>query len=143
LPLPASFVARYDLPLIPCGCGLMACIETYLAGPGLVRLAQHIAGVTATTQEILTTHPDVRKAWLELAATLIGVIARTSDPDMIVLGGGLGMIDGLPRELALALKDQLLANTDPPIITQAQHGDASGALGAAIYASQQLEGARS
>ncbi|MFT4700888.1 MAG: putative NBD/HSP70 family sugar kinase [Yoonia sp.] len=143
LPLPARFVAQYGLPLIPCGCGLMACIETYLAGPGLVRLAQQIACVTATTQDILTKHPDVRKAWLDLAATLISIITRTSDPDMIVLGGGLGMIDGLQGELALTLDGHLLANTDPPIITQAQHGDASGALGAAIYASQQLEGMRS
>jgi N-acetylglucosamine kinase len=140
LPLPAAFIATHDLPLIPCGCGLHACIETYLAGPGLVRLAEQMTGKTATTQVILQTMPKVRQAWLELAAILVSLISRTSDPDVIVLGGGLGTVLGLPDDLKIALDGLLLANTEPPIITQAKHGDASGALGAALYAQQQLSG---
>ena len=134
LPLPAAFVTAHDLPLLKCGCGLTGCIETYLAGPGLVRLAEHMTGQTRTTQEIMSEMPAVRAVWLQLASSLVALITRTHDPDVIVLGGGLGMIEGLPNDLSRATEDQMLANTDLPQIVQAAHGDASGALGAAIHA---------
>lgn len=134
LPLPATLVAEHHLPLLPCGCGLTACIETYLAGPGLVRLAKHMTGKTRTTQEIMAGMPAVRAAWLQLASHLVALITRTQDPDVIVLGGGLGMIDDLAKHLGHAMEGQMLKNTDLPQIVQAAHGDASGALGAAIHA---------
>jgi predicted NBD/HSP70 family sugar kinase len=140
LPLPARPIIAHNLPLLPCGCGLHGCYETYLSGPGLVRLARHMTGTTATTQEILQSMPDVRRVWREIAAHLIALIARTCDPDLIVLGGGLGMITGLPDELTEALDGLLLANTTPPAMVQAQHGDASGALGAALFAQQRVLG---
>ena len=140
LPLPADIVAQHRLPLHACGCGLTACYETYLSGPGLVRLATHLTDQTLTTHEILNHHPDVRDVWMSLAATLIGLISRTSDPDVIVLGGGLGTVPGLAEDLTALIPDYLLANTTPPQIVRAMHGDASGALGAAFYARQKSEG---
>ncbi len=139
LPIPASFVAAYDVPLITCGCGLTGCFETYLSGPGLQRLAKAMTGQSPTPQQALSD-PDfaeVRRAWLRLAAHLIALIARTADPALIVLGGGLGMVKGLPDDLLAALDGLLLANSAPPRITQARYGDASGARGAAIFAAQQ------
>ena len=52
LPLPAEFVVRYDLPLVPCGCGLTGCFETYLSGPGLSLLAETVAGQHLTPEEV-------------------------------------------------------------------------------------------
>ena len=49
---PAHLVAKHDLPIWRCGCGRMGCIETYIAGPGLARLAKHILGTDLTTVEI-------------------------------------------------------------------------------------------
>jgi len=134
LPLPATFIADHALPLLPCGCGLTGCIETYLSGPGLARLARHMTGQTATPEQIMTDMPAVRAVWLNLAAQLASMITRTHDPDAIVLGGGLGMHNNLPQYLTAAMQNLTLAHTSPPDILQASQGDASGALGAAIYA---------
>lgn len=142
LPLPAAFVNRHKLPLLPCGCGLTGCFETYLSGPGLIRLAQHLTGETATPAQILAAFPTVRAIWIDLLASLIALITRTSDPDVIVLGGGLGMIAGLDKDIRAALQPLLLHNTIAPAIVQAEHGDASGALGAALFAQQQMQAAR-
>lgn len=139
LPIPAAVIADLALPLLPCGCGLTGCFETYSSGPGLQRMAQHMTGQTVTTDDILARMPKVREAWVTLIAGLIAIVTRTSDPEVIVLGGGLGMIDGLAEEILGVLLPFLLRNTDAPAIVQALHGDASGALGAALFAWQQMQ----
>lgn len=138
LPLPAELVAKYDLPLVQCGCGLTGCFETYIAGPGLVRLALIKTGETLTTQELMLApeYEDIRLIWYALVAELIAIIARTADPDRIVLFGGLGMLSDVPTQIGLAMTGRILAGTEPPEIVQAMHGDASGALGAALFAQQ-------
>lgn len=138
LPLPAVWLAAHDVPLVACGCGLTGCFETYLSGPGLIRLAETMTGQVARPQDILRDphFGTVREAWLDLGGWLIAVLARTIDPDMIILGGGLGMSDGLAADFSAALEGKLLKNTKAPVLAQAEHGDASGALGAALYACQ-------
>ena len=141
LPLPADVSAIYGLPQLPCGCGLTGCYETFLGGAGLARLAKHLHNIDATPEEVMDNpeFAEAKTAWVTLAASLISVIARTSDPDTIVLYGGLGMRPELPKALYAALSDRLLAGTQPPRIVQAQHGDASGALGAALFARSREE----
>lgn len=139
LPLPADLVARHKLPLLACGCGLTGCFETYVSGPGLVRLAQQMTGVKATPAEILDEFPAVRAVWIKLVAALVALIIRTCDPDVIVLGGGLGMIADLDKDIRAALRGLLLPRTAMPTIVQAHHGDASGALGAALFAQRQTQ----
>jgi N-acetylglucosamine kinase len=136
LPLPAEVVARHDLPLMKCGCGLTGCFETYLRGPGLVELAMLKTGQSTTTQDIMQNDhfADVRAIWIDIAASLIALLTRAVDPQVIVLGGGLGTLPWLPEQLVKALDGKRLARTNPPVITHAHHGDASGALGAALYA---------
>jgi predicted NBD/HSP70 family sugar kinase len=140
LALPADLVVARGLPLLPCGCGMIGCFETYLAGPGLVRLAEHMTGQVRTAPDIWANMPAVKIAWLDIASALLAIIARTADPDVIVLGGGLGMAAGMPDDLTAALDAKLLADTQAPRIVQASFGDASGAVGAAIYAQQKMNG---
>lgn len=140
LPLPAQFIAEYDLPLLDCGCGLTGCFETYLSGPGLSRLALHVRNEKVSAKEIMNdeSFSDLKVIWLKLLASLVGVITRTSDPDLLILGGGVGMTKGLPEQLTEHLRPHLLNQTEPPEIAQARFGDASCAFGAALYA-QQME----
>lgn len=138
LPLPASIVEDLDLPLLPCGCGSIGCFETYLSGPGLSRLALHLTGVAVPAEEVFDACVNVKSAWIRIMTALLTVIIRTADPDVIVLGGGVGMTPDLPRQLDVALRPQLLSGTNAPRITQAKFGDASGAVGAAIFAHQML-----
>jgi len=140
LPMPAEIVQNHKLPVLACGCGKMGCFETMISGPGLEALAQLKTGQSAKTPEIVTdaAYADVMTIWTDIVAELIAILARAIDPHTIVLGGGLGMVDGLPDRLMRVLPGKLLANTKPPHIAPAQGGDASGARGAALYAQARL-----
>jgi len=141
MPLPAGVVAQHDLPLLPCGCGKIGCFETMIAGPGLKTLFHLKTGKTETTHQI-TGNPEyaaIMAIWIDLIAELISLLTRAIDPQVVVLGGGLGMLDHLPGQIEKALVPKLLANTVPPVIAQAEGGDASGARGAALFAQQRIE----
>ena len=137
---PAHLVAKHDLPIWRCGCGRMGCIETYIAGPGLARLAKHILGADLTTVEIaarrdIDTGP-VWQVWCDFGADLLHSLTLTADPDLIVLGGGLTHIDGLVEDLSGTARRAQIGDFAVPEIVLAQGGDTSGARGAAYAAWQ-------
>ena len=137
---PAHLVAKHDLPIWRCGCGRMGCIETYIAGPGLARLAKHILGTDLTTVEIaarrdIDTGP-VWQVWCDFGADLLHSLTLTADPDLIVLGGGLTHIDGLVEDLSGTARRAQIGDFAVPEIVLAQGGDTSGARGAAYAAWQ-------
>jgi predicted NBD/HSP70 family sugar kinase len=137
---PAHLVAHYGLPVYPCGCGRKGCIETYISGPNLARLAKHLTGTVATPQEIAAARQsemaEVWRIWCELTADLLHTLTLTADPDIIVLGGGLSQIDGLIADLEQAAKSAQLSNFGTPPLALAEGGDTSGARGAAYAAWQ-------
>lgn len=137
---PAHLVAKHDLPIWGCGCGRMGCIETYISGPGLVRLAKHILGTDLTTAEIaarrdIDTGP-VWRVWCDFSADLLHSLTLTADPDLIVLGGGLTHITGLVEDLSSAARRAQIGDFSVPEIVLAQGGETSGARGAAYAAWQ-------
>ena len=137
---PAHLVAKHDLPIWRCGCGRMGCIETYIAGPGLARLAKHILGTDLTTVEIaarrdIDTGP-VWQVWCDFGADLLHSLTLTADPDLIVLGGGLTHIEGLVDDLRTTARRAQIGDFAVPEIVLAQGGDTSGARGAAYAAWQ-------
>ena len=137
---PAHLVAEHDLPIWRCGCGRMGCIETYIAGPGLARLAKHILGTDLTTVEIaarrdIDTGP-VWQVWCDFSADLLHTLTLTADPDLIVLGGGLTHIDRLVEDLSAAARRAQIGDFAVPEIVLAQGGETSGARGAAYAAWQ-------
>lgn len=137
---PAHLVAKHDLPIWRCGCGRMGCIETYIAGPGLARLAKHILGTDLTTVEIaarrdIDTGP-VWQVWCDFGADLLHSLTLTADPDLIVLGGGLTHIEGLVDDLSTTARRAQIGDFAVPEIVLAQGGDTSGARGAAYAAWQ-------
>lgn len=137
---PAHLVAEHGLPIWRCGCGRMGCIETLIAGSGLERIAALTTGKTMTTHEVAAARHNsdaVAQAWdiwIALVSDLLITLARTADPDCIVIGGGLSQIDGLASDLTEALRDTQFAGFDIPQIAIAQGGDSSGARGAAYAA---------
>lgn len=143
-PLPAHLVQAFDLPVVRCGCGRMGCVETLIAGPGLVRIAKAKTGRDMTPQQLVQLRgsdsalQDVWHIWCQITAELLHSLILTVDPDVIILGGGLSQIDGVAADLSVALHDiQLAAVSDIPILC-AQGGDASGARGAAYAATQEV-----
>jgi N-acetylglucosamine kinase len=136
LTLSARVTEPLSLPLLTCGCGRVGCFETYLAGPGLTALAQHMTGQNIAP-EIIMQDPafeNIRDVWLDILTELIATIMLTTDPAQIVLGGGVGSLPWLPDALTPVLKGKLLKATKAPSIATALYPKTSGALGAALYA---------
>ena len=137
---PAHLVVDHNLPVVRCGCGRMGCIETYISGPGLSRIANTVMGRDVTPQEIVglrDTDPKARETWdiwCAFTADLLRNLTLTIDPDIIVLGGGLSEIVDTVDDLTTALQQAQLNGFGIPKIALAEGGATSGARGAAYAA---------
>lgn len=138
----AQLVAQYRLPIVPCGCGRMGCVETYISGPGMTRIAKAMTGQDVAPPHIAAARngnmAEVWSAWCALTGDLLRNLILTVDPDVIVLGGGLSQIDEVATALYDAAKLAQIGDFDVPAIVLAEGGDTSGARGAA-YAAWQVE----
>ena len=139
---PAHLVVENDLPIHACGCGRRGCIETYVAGQGLLGLAAHLTGHTGSIEALVagrdTDHAKVWQLWCALVAELIHTATLTAAPDLVVLGGGLSRVPDVARDLTQAVARAQLPGFDGVPVVTAQLGDSSGARGAA-YASALAE----
>lgn len=135
-PLSAVQVAKHNLPILQCGCGRMGCVETLVAGPGLVRLAAHLGFGDVDTRTIFAdpAFEPVLAVWAEIAGSLVAMLMATLDPDCIVLGGGLSNMPDVTRRLSEATESTLLHGTRTPEFRIAEGGPESGARGAALAA---------
>ena len=147
--MPARALARHGLDLWPCGCGRPGCIEAYVAGPGLVRLAAHRGLGTVAAPELAAragagdaAAEAVLGTWADLAAEALEVLQMTIDPAVVVLGGGLSQMPGIVGRLEAALPPRLMPGTPAPALRIARHGDASGVRGAALLARMIAQGAQ-
>ncbi|WP_102868484.1 ROK family protein [Pseudovibrio exalbescens] len=141
LGIPAALVRQLDLPLFRCGCGQTGCYETLLSGPGLARLHTHFGGTTASPREIAARdaagEPVATRAlsaWIDLLASLVAALQATYDPRAVVIGGGLSNLPNLTERLEANLPEKMLPKTQAPALQIAEHGDSSGAWGAALAA---------
>lgn len=139
--IPATLIARHDLPILSCGCGQVGCYETLLSGPGMSRLASHIVGRNAEPMEITgkaaasdAAMQRVLSIWFETAAELVSTIQTTVDPDCVVIGGGLSRIEGLADKLRHAFESRSIKGVRIPEFRIARFGDSSGVRGAGMLA---------
>jgi len=139
----AYLINEHCLPVLKCGCGRLGCTETLVSGPGLTRLAQHFVGQEMTPEQLVRereTNAQAAKAWgvwCDLVADLLITLVFTTDPQAIVIGGGLSKIPDLISDLTDALHMAQLPGFAIPELLLAQGGDASGARGAAFVALQE------
>lgn len=144
---PAHLVKAYDLPVLPCGCGQIGCIETLISGAGLGRIAQKVMGRVLSPETLVAiraSDPDAAKVWdiwCALTGDLVRTLTRTLDPDCFILGGGLSKIARVDADIAAAARSAQFAGFEIAPILIAQGGDDSGARGAA-YAATLSEGTR-
>ena len=137
LGVPGRTLAAHGLPLLPCGCGRLGCVETYVSGTGLSNLSAWKTGERRPAAEV--TDEGVLEIWADVAGDCLAAIQITLDPDCIVLGGGLSNMPGIVDRLAAAMRRHRLGRTPLPALRLARHGDASGARGAALLARDALE----
>jgi len=125
----------------PCYCGQTGCVETVLSGPGLERHYRQISGQDKTLKQIVADRDTDRYA----AATLIrlhqffgqavSVVTNLLDPDVIVIGGGVGNIDSLYTDGYAALGRYIFNNRVELPIVKPTLGDSAGVFGAAALVS--------
>jgi N-acetylglucosamine kinase len=139
IPLPADIQAQYQLPVLKCGCGLMACVESYIAGPGISRLYHHFNGeLISPEQWVLRLKQNEAAAkqtlqcYLDILGSTFASLVKFLEPDVIVLGGGVSLVDEIVENLSPAIEKYLFAGFRAPQIKRALHGDSSGVRGAAL-----------
>lgn len=124
----------------PCYCGKSGCVEKVIAGPSLERYYAEIAGEQKRLKEIIplarTGEDPYAVKTLDRLIHFFGlglsVVINILDPDVIVLGGGIGNIDELyTRGVAEVEKHVFNPRLDTKII-RPKLGDSAGVFGAAF-----------
>lgn len=139
--LSAFLQQKYDLPLRTCGCGLTSCYECYISGPGLVFLGSHFGGGFDSVPQLILAYrqgDESAKAafscYLDILGASFANLVLAYDPDVIVLGGGISLIDEVVEQLPTHMEDYIFKGFNAPPVVRAKFGDASGVRGAALIA---------
>ena len=132
-----------ELPGPKCYCGKSGCIETWLSGPGIVHDHElhnnALFDTGSVSAEMLDNgarfgDEDASETFLRyenrLARSLAHVI-NILDPDVIVLGGGMGNIKRLYENVPDIWGDYVFSDTVNTKLLSPLHGDSSGVRGAA------------
>jgi fructokinase len=121
-----------------CYCGKHGCIETWLSGPGMSRDYLALSAQTLDAKNIVElAHGGEQMAELclqryedRMARSLAHVI-NILDPDVIVLGGGMGNIDRLYINVPKLWGQYVFSDRVDTKLVAPQYGDSSGVRGAA------------
>jgi fructokinase len=123
----------------PCYCGKTGCVEKVIAGPSTEKYYTSLTGQTLKLKEIVARHredsdPAATKTIDRLCHFFgkgVSVITNLLDPDVIVVGGGVGNIDALYTKGREALGRFIFNNgVDVPLLKPSL-GDSAGVFGAA------------
>lgn len=120
----------------PCYCGKVGCVETILSGPGLQRYYTSISGHEKKLKDIVKDHDDPHaRATLdrlhEYFGRAVSYLTNILDPDVIVIGGGVGNIESIYTDGVAALGKYIFNNRlDVPVLKPSL-GDSAGVFGAA------------
>lgn len=144
LPLPATFMRRYHLPELKCGCGLQGCLERYQSGPGLLWLHKHFSGEQLKMETLLERYRHGNasavttvEAWIDMLGCTLAQLQLILDVDAFVLGGGVSNIEEIYTLLPQAMSRYLFPGLEPARVFPAIHGASSGVRGAALLLVEQ------
>jgi fructokinase len=123
-----------------CYCGKTGCVEQVLSGPALQRYYSGLGGANRSLKEIYEAHkaghdPLASKTMERLVrffGLALSVVVNILDPDVIVIGGGVGNIDLIYTEGVASLEKYIFNNRlDTPVL-RPKLGDSAGVFGAAF-----------
>ncbi|MFT4606534.1 MAG: fructokinase [Urechidicola sp.] len=122
-----------------CYCGKQACIETFLSGQGLAASFLRGYGFSLSSEQVVAKARLGDSQCLAAMAQYFDQMARALahvinmvDPDVIVLGGGMSNISEIYQQVPSRLVNYVFSDYVETPLLRATHGDASGALGAAL-----------
>jgi fructokinase len=122
-----------------CYCGKKGCVETVLSGPALERYYAGLTDRSFSLKEIAGLHrkgtdPAATKTIDRLChffGKAVSVITNLLDPDVIVIGGGVGNLEALYAEGPSALGQFIFNNRVETPFLRPSLGDSAGVFGAA------------
>jgi glucokinase len=123
---------------LPCTCGRLGCVETTSSGTALGRLIAEAGLPATTTADELLQRDDaaakaILRAWAMPLRSAIDSLAAALDPELVILGGGLG------AEACAALAPfPAAAPWFQCSVVPAQHGGDAGVIGAALAALERI-----
>ncbi len=124
----------------PCYCGRKGCVETVLSGPALERWYARRSGGPGKPLQEIAQRTGVDPAAAETVDRLLAFFGKAAaqvlnivDPDIVIIGGGVGNVPALYSRQARAELEKHLFNRslDIPIAKPAL-GDSAGVFGAAL-----------
>jgi fructokinase len=123
----------------PCYCGKTGCVETVISGPATERYYESLTGQHLKLKEIHTRHregsdPAATKTIDRLCHFFgkgVSVITNLLDPDVIVVGGGVGNIEALYGKGLEELGRFIFNNRVEVPLLKPSLGDSAGVFGAA------------
>jgi predicted NBD/HSP70 family sugar kinase len=122
-----------------CYCGKTGCVETIISGPALQRYYTSITGETCAMQEIVTRQQNGDGAARETLDRLtyffgkaISVVINILDPDVIVIGGGVGNVDLIYTEGVASVQPWIFNDRCDTHFVRPELGDSAGVIGAAL-----------
>ena len=122
-----------------CYCGKSGCVETILSGPALEKYYTAISGKKEKLKDIVTAAENGSdEQAVETMGRLyhyfgkgLASIVNMLDPDVIIIGGGVGNIDSIYSKGIQSLKHFIFNNRlDVPVLRPSL-GDSAGVFGAA------------
>jgi predicted NBD/HSP70 family sugar kinase len=127
-----------------CYCGKTGCVETVISGPATQRYYATLTGENISLKDINQRFKNGDDAAIktidrlcEFFGKAVSVIVNILDPDVIVIGGGVGNIDQLYTDGLASLKKYIFNNrADVPILKPIL-GDSAGVFGAAALTAGQ------
>jgi fructokinase len=135
---PLPWPETQELPGPECYCDRRGCIETFLSGPGMVKLHHFKTGEALSPEQIVIraeAGDTACKLSLQtyenrLVRSLAHVI-NILDPDMIVLGGGMSNMQRLYTHVPELWGRWVFSDRVDTRLVRARFGDSSGVRGAA------------
>jgi len=128
----------------PCYCGKTGCVEKVLAGPALEKYYFGLSGSQKTMKEIYEAFKlgqdenakETIQRMINFFGRALSVVVNILDPDVIVIGGGVGNIDLLYTEGRKSLENYIFNDKvfDTPMV-RPKLGDSAGVYGAAYLTS--------
>lgn len=125
----------------PCYCGRRGCVETVISGPALERYYHQLSGSFKPLQQIAGTcdADDAAAATIERLLFYFGkalaTVINILDPDLCIIGGGVGQIEQLYAQEAVQAIERHLFNSELRIpLLRPLLGDSAGVFGAALLA---------
>lgn len=124
----------------PCYCGQIGCVETLISGTGLEKFYFQQTGEKRSLKEILerqsSGNDPVAQQTMDRLLYFFGKgiasILNVLDPDVIVIGGGVGNIDLLYKEGVESAKKYMFNPYINTVFLKPKLGDSAGVFGAAM-----------